>query len=86
MKNQKTILVTIVIGLAAWGIFHTVGAYRGAEPDDVDIRRSLVVAVSFALFMGFWGLMLWLRSVRLHQERQEREQEQEPRSDAPPRL
>ena len=82
MKNQKTILVTVVIGLAAWGIFHTVGAYQGAEPDDVDIRRSLVVAVSFALFMGFWGLMLWLRSAKLRQEERERERQ----SDAPPRL
>ena len=84
MKNHKPILFTVVIGLAAWGLFHTVGAYQGAEPDDVDIRRSLVVAVSFGLFMGFWGLMLWLRSVRLQQEKQQREQEQEP--DVPPRL
>ena len=75
MKNHRSILATIVIGLTAWGIFHTVGAYRGVDPDDVDIRRSLVVAVSFALFMGFWGLMLWLRSTRLRQEKQDREQD-----------
>ena len=84
MKNYGTLLATVVIGLAAWGVFHTVGAYQGVEPDDVDIRRSLVVATSFTLFMGFWGLMLRLRSARLQQEKQEQEQEQE--SDVPPRL
>ena len=75
MKDHRPILATIVIGLAAWGIFHTVGAYRGVEPDDVDIRRSLVVAVSFTLFMGFWGLMLWLRSAKLKREKQSRERD-----------
>ena len=82
MKNHGPLLATVVIGLAAWGLFHTVGAYQGAEPDDADIRRSLVVAASFALFMGFWGLMLWLRSARLRRERQQ----QERNSDAPTRL
>ena len=75
MKNYGPILTTVVTGLAAWGLFHTVGAYQGAEPGDVDIRRSLVVAVSFALFMGFWGLMLWLRSARLKREQQSRERD-----------
>ena len=84
MKNHKPLLATVVIGLAAWGLFHTVGAYQGAEPGDRNIFRSLVVAVVFVLFMGFWGLMLRLRSARLQQEKQEREQEQE--SDASPRL
>ena len=77
MKNYGPILATIVIGLTAWGLFHTVGAYQGAEPGDRNIFRSLVVAATFALFMGFWGLMLRLRSARLHQEKQEREQDQE---------
>jgi hypothetical protein len=75
MKNYGPILATVIIGLTAWGFFHTVGAYQGADPDDVDIRRSLVVAVSFALFMGFWGLMLWLRSIKLQEEEQKRERD-----------
>jgi len=75
MKNHGPLLATVVIGLAAWGIFHTVGAYQGIEPEDVDIRRSLVVAASFSLFMGFWGLMLWLRSARLKREKQSRQRD-----------
>ena len=75
MKNHGPLLATVVIGLAAWGVFHTVGAYQGIEPDDVDIRRSLVVATSFILFMGFWGLMLWLRSARLKREKHSEEQD-----------
>ena len=84
MKNYGPILAAVVIGLTAWGLFHTVGAYQGAEPGDRNIFRSLVVASTFALFMGFWGLMLWLRSARLHQKKQDREQKRE--LHVPPRL
>ena len=57
MKNYGPILAAVVIGLTAWGLFHTVGAYQGAELGDRNIFRSLVVASTFALFMGFWVIL-----------------------------
>ena len=64
-KNARAILLAIVLGLAAWGIFHTIGAYRSVKPVEFDIRRSLIVAASFLAFLGFWGLMLYVRQSRL---------------------
>ena len=67
-NNARTLLLVIVLGLCAWGIFHVVGAYESTNPVRYDWRRSAVVAVCFAAFLGFWGSMLWMRQARLKRE------------------
>ena len=50
--STRLLVGLIMAGLAAWGLFHAVGAYR------YDSRRGVVVLVSFAVFLGFWLAML----------------------------
>ena len=74
-NTSRRVLIGIIVAVAAWGVFHAVGVYFGGinwnEEVDLrnakypaDFRRSLVVLASVLGFLGFWGLMLWLRSKR----------------------
>jgi hypothetical protein len=51
------LILLIVLGLAAWGIFHAVGAYRFNH----DPRRAWVVLVCVSAFVAFWLGLLALR-------------------------
>jgi len=74
MQNQVRILWWIVGGLLAWGVIHALGAYLGGADGAHDLRKALVVGVSFAVFLGFWGAMMLVRRGRL--ARQSRGSEQ----------
>jgi cytochrome c biogenesis factor len=50
--STRLLVGLIMAGLAAWGLFHAVGAYR------YDSLRGLVVLAFFAVFIGFWLVML----------------------------
>lgn len=61
----------IMLGVAAWGLFHAVGAYFGGFNDlplRHDLRRTAIVLACFAAFLAFWGAMLYSRKRRLARE------------------
>ena len=53
-------IVLLVAALAAWGLYHAVGAYLFNN----DIRRGLVVLACMGVFLGFWLSLLLLRKRR----------------------
>jgi len=50
--SPRLLVSLIIAGVAVWGLYHVVGASRWG------IGRGIVVAVSFALFLGLWGVLL----------------------------
>jgi hypothetical protein len=69
--TSRRLMLAIVLGLVAWGLYHTIGAYESARSDEsvrYDFRRSLVVAGFFVAFLAFWGLALVARRARLRRE------------------
>ncbi|MEX2142105.1 MAG: hypothetical protein WD894_22755 [Pirellulales bacterium] len=53
-------IVLLVAALAAWGLYHAVGAFLFNK----DVRRGLVVFACMALFLAFWLLLLMVRKKR----------------------
>jgi hypothetical protein len=53
-------IVWLVAALAAWGLYHAVGAFMFNK----DVRRGLVVLGCMALFLGFWLCLLMVRKKR----------------------
>jgi hypothetical protein len=53
-------IVLLVAALAAWGLYHAIGAYSFNQ----DVRRGLVVLACMALFLAFWLMLLKLRRRR----------------------
>ena len=50
----------LVAALAAWGLYHAVGAFLFNK----DVRRGLVVLACMALFLAFWLSLLRVRKSR----------------------
>ncbi len=72
-KEQKSTnslrwaIAVIAVAVAAWGVFHAIGAYRlNHNP-----ARPLMVLGCVAAYLVFWGLMLRSRRVRLERQRKE---------------
>ena len=63
MSFGKAFLL-IMVGVAAWGAFHAVGAYRYNH----DPRRAFMVVGCVVAFLVFWGAMLMSRKRRLARE------------------
>jgi hypothetical protein len=63
-SNSFLLLATIITAVAAWGLFHAVGALLGGSTTfgpakyPLDWRRAAVVVASFAIFLGGWILLL----------------------------
>ena len=58
----------IVVAVAAWGIFHAIGAYRlNHNP-----LRAVVVLACVVGYLGFWGAMLAARRARLARQAKRR--------------
>jgi hypothetical protein len=53
-------IVLLVAALAAWGLYHAIGAYFFNK----DVRRGLVVLACMALFLAFWLILLRVRKSR----------------------
>ncbi len=60
MRPEYKLLAGLSLGLAAWGIYHAIGAYRFNH----DPRRGLIVVACMAAFLAFWWLMLLTRKPR----------------------
>ena len=58
--GAERIILSIMVGVVSWGLFHAVGAWRLNH----DPRRMLVVLACVAAFLGFWLTMLaaWRRA------------------------
>jgi CHASE2 domain-containing sensor protein len=58
--GAERIILWIMVGVVAWGLFHAIGAWRLNH----DPRRMLVVLGCVAAFLGFWLTMLaaWRRA------------------------
>ena len=50
-------IVLLIAALAAWGLYHAVGAFLFNH----DLRRGLVVLGSMSVFLGCWMLLLRYR-------------------------
>ena len=57
----KRLIVAIMVGVAAWGAFQAVGAWRLNH----NVWRTVVVAACTVAFLGFWGAMLAVRARRV---------------------
>jgi hypothetical protein len=64
----RWVIVLIVVGVAAWGVFHAIGAYRFNH----NPARPLMVLGCVAAYLGFWGLMLRNRRARLARQSKQR--------------
>jgi len=60
------LILAIMAGLVAWGVFHGVGAWRLNH----DVRRLFVVLACVGVFLGFWGTLLRIKSRALGRERE----------------
>jgi membrane protein DedA with SNARE-associated domain len=64
------LLAVIVGGVAAWGLFHALGALLGGSATfgdakyRTDWRRAAVIVASFTVFLGGWALLLRHRANR----------------------
>jgi predicted permease len=58
-------IVLLVVALAAWGLYHAIGAFLFNK----DVRRGLVVLACMALFLAFWLSLLMLRKKRQRSNR-----------------
>lgn len=73
MKLSRPFLI-IMLGVAAWGLFHAFGSYYGGidrSGDNFlrhDWRRFAVVAAFVVAFLAFWGVMLASRRRRLQRD------------------
>lgn len=56
----KRIILFIMLGLTAWGIYHTVGIFRSEEDASKAMVKAAVVFVAMALFLGWWGALLFV--------------------------
>ena len=59
--SPRRILMLVFAAVIAWAGYLALGAYRYNH----DPRRGLIVLGSFAVFLGFWALMLALRARRV---------------------
>jgi len=50
--SPRLMVGLIIGGLLIWGLYHAVGAFRHG------LGGGLIVVASFALFVGFWGVLL----------------------------
>ncbi|MCA9248385.1 MAG: hypothetical protein KDA42_14765 [Planctomycetales bacterium] len=64
--QARTITLILFAAMLAWGGYLAIGAYLYNH----DPRRGLIVLVSFALFLGFWGIMLAIRSRKQRREKE----------------
>lgn len=67
MTSNWRIVAAIMLAVAAWGVFHAVGAYQLNH----DPRRALVVLGCVGGFLGFWGGMLLAARHRLGRQRRQ---------------
>jgi len=64
--NRVILLIAVVV--AAWGVYHAVGAYLFNH----NPWRGVVVLGCVAAYLGFWSLMLSARRARLERQGRER--------------
>jgi hypothetical protein len=55
-----------MLALLVWGAYLAVGGYQAAmqQHTAAPLMRSLVIFACTALFLAFWGVMLWFRQSR----------------------
>jgi hypothetical protein len=73
-RVQIKVLVVLTVALAAWGIYHAIGAYFGGFGEEnlrYDFRRSLVVLGCMGAFLGFWWFLVLTRKIRKNQRTRE---------------
>lgn len=74
----KRVILFIMLGLTAWGIYHTVGIFRSEDDASKAIVKAAVVFVAMALFLGWWGALLFVFKRR--QDKRLRNQDEQDRS------
>ena len=55
----RRVVPVILVGLVAWATLQVLGASRGAPSTGDNYVRGIVVAVSFAVFIGIWLVLLF---------------------------
>jgi hypothetical protein len=67
LRTKWLPLAILAAALMLWAGGLALGAYLqlGADRPQHDMRRPLIVVGCMAVFLGVWGLALWLRARRL---------------------
>ena len=74
-QTKKNIIIAIFVGIVLWGAYLAVGAFYGPKNVAPNITRALIVIVCFALFLGFWSvLLLWFDYKKKRQQMQKEEE------------
>ncbi len=62
-RQNRRLVIWIVMGVFVWGAIHAVGAYLNFHDTDNPwrVRRAVIVLLFVEGFLGFWLLMLGLR-------------------------
>jgi hypothetical protein len=62
-QQHRLPIVYIVLALLAWGGLLALGAFlfRG----QYDVRKPFIILACVGVFVGFWGLMIWVHRGRL---------------------
>lgn len=68
-RQARWMMLLVMGAVVIWGLFHTVGALRGGGGTGVNPWRGLIVAGSFAGFLGMWAVALWARERKLDKKR-----------------
>jgi hypothetical protein len=59
-KTTKPMTFGIMLALVLWGVYLAVGATGMFVQDSMlDVRKSVIVVVCVALFLGLWGIVLY---------------------------
>lgn len=62
---QQQWLSGIALAVFGWGCYLALGAYfNSGERSNLPLIKGLVILLCFALFLGFWGLLLRFRHAR----------------------
>ena len=68
MKTNKAWLqlAALAVALVLWAGLFAAGTYLevGVDHPRHDIRKPLIIFGGMVVFLGFWGVALWLRSRR----------------------
>ena len=64
--NHWLPFAVLTAALVAWAGMFALGAYLewGADQPRHDLRKPAIILATMAIFLGLWGLGLWLRSRR----------------------
>ena len=63
-RRQWLGIMVIMLALVLWAVVHAWGAYQ-SQQGKLAVLKGLLVLGSMAIFLAFWGALLWLRQRKI---------------------